>query len=466
MPTILIVDDNRDTRDNFTELFRQYGYKTVSTEFAQKGLQFIKERKVDCAVIDIRLPDMLGIDMLARLKEEVKAGLIVIIVTAYADVSLAVKSIKLGAYDFLEKPFNNQALLVTVQRALESQQMKREIKQLRRSLGSDPDGEQIFGKSHAMSKALRQAEAVADTDLTVLVQGETGSGKEVMAHYLHRKSSRHQNQFITLDCGSIPENLIESELFGFQKGSFTGAVESKPGKFLQADNGTLYLDEIGNLPIEHQRRFLRIIEYKSFSPIGSKKEITVNTRIIVATNANLEKLVDQEKFRPDLFFRLSEYVIQIPPLRERVEDIPHLAKIILEEANIEMGRNVAFIDDEAMRKLISYRWPGNIRQLRNVIRRAILTANESLQAQHIVFQEKPQIEDRSDFVLKIQNQDLDQFVNLKSAYEQYAKNLETRLVKQAIESARGNLTTAARIYGTDRRNFYRILNRLQITNIR
>ncbi len=454
METILVVDDKQDTCENIAELFSNHGYKTLKAFTGQQALQLIAEKNPNAVILDMRLPDMSGINVLEQIQSAIDTGLAVIIITAFGDVALAVKAMKKGAYDFLEKPFNNDVLLLTVQRGLQNQKIKQELNHLRRELGADPEGEQIFGKSEASHRLLKQIEAVAQTDITVMIQGETGSGKEVVARYLHKRSKRNNRQFIPIDCGAIPETLIESEFFGFEKGSFTGAYEKKVGKFQLADGGTLYLDEIGNLPLEQQRRFLRAVENKAFHPIGSKKETQVDIRLIVATNSKLEKLVDEGKFRSDLYFRLSEYIINVPPLRERVDDIPHLAGRFLHEANLEFDRKISGFREDAIIKLINYDYPGNVRQLRNIVRKAALMATNLICPDHIHFHnENAPFSDREK-TWGFYYSDLSNYGSYKEAFDELTKNLEMELIKNALLTARGNVSKAAQIYGIDRRNFY------------
>ncbi|HQH56729.1 MAG TPA: sigma-54 dependent transcriptional regulator, partial [Candidatus Marinimicrobia bacterium] len=315
MNSILIVEDSQDTRENIAELLTMNGYKVRTTDNGQTALRIIKTQMPDCVILDVRLPDTTGHEILKQIQNEIESGLVVIIITAYGEVSMAVNAMKMGAYDYLEKPFENAVLLMVVKRGLENQQVKRELAHLRQMLGTDQDSEQVLGHSPAIKKVISQINSVAQTDLTVLIQGETGTGKEVAAHLLHNKSKRAKQPFIAIDCGAIPENLIESEFFGFEKGAFTGATQSRPGKFQLAHQGTLYLDEIGNLPLAQQRPFLRVIENKTFRPIGAINESKVDIRLIIASNANLLQLVSENKFRKDLYYRISEYTITMPPLR-------------------------------------------------------------------------------------------------------------------------------------------------------
>ena len=459
MDSILIVDDNIDTRENISELFAENGYKTYTSGDGKSAIYKIRKYNPNCVILDMKLPVMDGWQVLENIQTEIRSGMIVINITAYGEVSTAVKAMKMGAYDFIEKPFNNEVLLLIVSRALSSQKVKKELNNLRRSLGETINGEEIFGKSEAIKKILKQIDIVAPTDITVLIQGETGSGKEVIANYIHRISNRNKFPFVALDCGAIPETLIESELFGFEKGSFTGAYKRNKGKFEIANQGTLFLDEIGNFPLQHQRRLLRVVEQKKISPIGSDSEIEIHTRLIVASNKDLQRLVDEGNFRKDLFYRLTEFVINVPPLHERVEDIPHLVNIFIQEANKEIDRNVSEISNKAMKYLLNYTWPGNVRQLRNVIRKAVLLASNKILPQHINLPCKDIYESRISETTRFS---LEKYSSFKNALKDISSDIEKELINRAVSEANGNLTKAAKIFGIDRKTFYRKIEKYKI----
>jgi len=459
MDSILIVDDNKDTRENISELFVENGYKTYTSGDGKSAIDKIRKNNPNCVILDMKLPIMNGWQVLENIQTEIKSGMIVINITAYGEVSTAVKAMKMGSYDFIEKPFNNEVLLLTVRRALKNQKVKKELNNLRRSLGEIISAEEIFGKSEAIKKVLNQIDIVAPTNINVLIQGETGSGKEIVANYIHHKSSRNEFPLVAVDCGAIPETLLESELFGFEKGSFTGAYKKKQGKFEIANQGTLFLDEIGNFPLQQQRRLLRTVEQKKISPIGSKNEIKIDIRLIVASNKDLQHLVNEGKFRKDLFYRLSEFVINVPPLRERLEDIPHLSNIFIKEANEEINHTVSEISDEAMKCFLNYTWPGNIRQLRNVIRKAVLLASDKILPEHINLPCKDIHKTR---ILEATHFSLEKYGSFKNALENITSDIEKELINRAISETNGNLTKAAKIFGIDRKNFYRKMKKYTI----
>lgn len=459
MDSILIVEDKRDTRENIAELFSINGYKVRTAPDGKTALRYIRTQPPDCVILDVRLPDMTGHDILKTLQEEIEKGMIIIIITAYGEVSLAVSAMKMGAYDYLEKPFDNEVLLLAAKRGLDCQHIRKELINLRKMVTNDADSEQIFGRSLEIKKVIKQINSVADTDMTILIQGETGTGKEVAARLLHKKSKRCGQPFVAVDCGAIPENLIESEFFGYEKGAFTGAMQNRPGKFQLANGGTLYLDEIGNLPLTQQRHFLRAIENKAFRPLGSTKECKVDIRLIIASNSNLSQLVFENKFRKDLFYRISEYIITMPSLSERVEDIPHLSGLFLAEANFEFNRQITSISEDAMAKLLSYNWPGNIRQLRNVIRKAALLATDTIRLSHLTFPTEIAPEFPGQRFFSVQKNDIERYPNFRAAYADLIQEFEKALIKEAYQIAHGNISKAARIFGIDRRNFYHKLDK-------
>jgi DNA-binding NtrC family response regulator len=447
METILIADDNIDTMENIAEICEDHGYQTYLASDGVAALEIIKKQNPDCVLLDMKMPKMDGWDVLGNIQREIDSGMIVIMITAYGQVAKAVQAIKRGAYDFIEKPFNNEILLLTIERGLSSQRVRKELRKLKDSLQQNIDGTKLFGKSKAIQKVIKQIDIVAPTDMTILIQGETGTGKEVLAQYIHRQSQRCNLPFIALDCGAIPETLIESELFGHEKGSFTGAYRRNTGKFEAAHRGTLFLDEIGNLPIQHQRRLLRVVEQNKVLPIGANEPITVDVRMIVASNKRLDKLVNNGQFREDLFYRISEFVITMPPLRERCEDIPHFISTFMSEANEELNRHVQGITETALEKLLNYHWPGNLRQLKNTIRKAVLLATDKITPENLSITEL-------DTPSSLPNLDFNLHDNFKAALEDYYLRIEKEVIQKAIQKANGNLTQAAKIFGIDRTTLY------------
>ena len=456
---ILVVDDNVDTRDNIKEILEDEGYDVTTASNGVDAVSLINNNPVDCLVLDMRLPGKDGWEVLKEIKPKIDAGLAVIIITAYGDISSAVKAVRMGAYDYIEKPFDNDALILAVKRGLENLRLKRELSDLKRLIYSKKDLEEFFGCSKAIKKVLDQINMVASTDISILIYGETGSGKEVIANFIHNRSLRKNNPFVAIDCGALPDSLIESELFGFEKGSFTGAYERKPGKFELANGGTLFLDEVGNLPLSQQQKLLRVLDTKKVLPIGSKKEKRVNTRVIAATNKDLSELVEKGEFRSDLYYRLSEFVIEIPPLRKRQEDIPIIVGNLIREANLELGKSVRSVSEEAMNKLMNYNWPGNVRELRNVIRRAVLVADEVIESENIVLNvstDEREWEPKRHINVSVCVNDGDKYISVLD-------EVDKELVKRALEEAGWNISRAAKLYGIDRTNFYRKMKKYGVT---
>lgn len=328
------------------------------------------------------MPGMDGIEVLKQIKK-ISSETPVVIITAYGRVQSAVEAIKLGAYDYLSKPFDNDEIVITVQRAIKERAMQQEIHALKAQLNHAMPLFEQMGHSDAIIKLNELVDRVAPTNCTVVLYGETGSGKEVVARYIHNRSPRRDKPFVAVDCGSIPETLIESELFGYEKGAFTGADQQKAGQFENASGSTLFLDEIGNLPISMQNKLLRALQERQVRRLGGNKEIAVDVRVIVAGNERLESLVKSGRFRMDLYQRLNEFHIEIPPLRKRKDDIVFLSKWFLDATNTELNKHVHGFTKEALDILLAYNWPGNVRELRNVIRRAVLLSSEMIEPAYL-----------------------------------------------------------------------------------
>lgn len=374
-PQILIVDDEEKIRKVLTRLLEDEDYRVKSVENGQKAIAILHSYKPDVVLMDQNMPGLNGIDALKTIKEK-NPNLTVIIITAHGEVSLAVDAIKKGAYDYLEKPFDNDKLLLLIKRAIDHQRLTVEISDLKRKLTEQKSFESIIGTDEKMKKVIKQAKCVADTDTTVLIQGESGVGKEIIANAIHQTSRRKEGPFVAVNCGAIPLSLIESELFGHEKGSFTDAKETKPGKFEQANGGTLFLDELGELPLDAQVKLLRVLEDKKITRVGGIKPIPVNVRILSATNNNLEERVQKGSFRLDLYYRLNIFPIQIPPLRERKDDIPLFIEYFINMFNCELGLHVKNMSKQAVDQLLNYNWPGNIRDLQNAIQSAMILCRE------------------------------------------------------------------------------------------
>jgi len=373
---VLIVDDLEEARWVLSNLVQQAGLAPVAVASGEEALARIRQEAPDVMLLDVRLPDMDGFEVLTRTKAHHKV-MPVIMVTAFGKTQDAVRAIRAGAYDYVAKPFSNDDIVLTLRRALEEKALRGQIRHLHdgsgHAAGSLLDS---MGKSAAVQHILRQVEQVAATNFSVLVTGETGTGKELVAQAIHAGSPRAAKPFVAVDCGAIPESLIESELFGHEKGAFTGAHHAKAGAFELAGEGTIFLDEIGNLPLAMQGKLLRVLEERKIHRIGSTNERDVDFRVVAATNLDLRAMMDQHAFRRDLYHRLAEFTIVLPPLRERTEDLPFLVNRFLALANQELSKQVGGLSDSAWGLIQRYDWPGNARELRNQLRRAVLLCGD------------------------------------------------------------------------------------------
>jgi len=383
METILIVDDDRDFRFNLSAILRGAGYDVRTASHGRQAIKEVARCAPSIALLDFRLPDMDGMKVLEEIRK-VDRDLITIMVTAHGDVKGAVIAMKMGAFDYIAKPFDEEELILIIKKALETRSMSREVERLRKKLGESRDDEEIMGKSPRIQQILRQVEIIAPTNMTVVIQGASGTGKELIARRIHQMSRRRDQPFVAVDCGALPETLMESEFFGYEKGAFTGADGRKDGKFEQAHGGTLFLDEITNLSEAVQMKLLRVLQERRLQHLGGQREISVDVRIVAASNVLLSEQVRKGRFRDDLYHRLNEFQIELPRLAERMEDIPILAKSFLEGANREFQKDVKGFSPEAMKCILSHAWPGNVRELMNVTRRAVLLAeSDTIELDHL-----------------------------------------------------------------------------------
>jgi len=381
--TILVVDDESDLRDSLNKVFRKEGYLVLTANSGEEALNILHTKHVDLLLTDLRMSKMSGIDLLRKVKKQ-WPDIEVLVLTAYGTIEGAVEAMREGAYDFITKPLKRVELLKAIQRAFERQSLSLENRYLKEQLEGKIKRELITGRSHNMVSVMEWVERVAPITSTVLISGESGTGKEMVAREIHSRSPRANNRFVAINCGAIPENLMESELFGHTKGAFTGAIRDKEGLFKVASNGTLFLDEIGNVPQNLQIKLLRAIEEKEILPVGTTNPIFIDVRIIAASNRNLAKEVEEGHFRDDLYYRLNVVGIEIPPLRERKEDIPFLVDYFINNHSAELNKVIEKIADNAMNALMQYEWKGNVRELDNVIERAmILCDGHEIQLGHL-----------------------------------------------------------------------------------
>jgi two-component system response regulator AtoC len=370
--TLLIVDDDKNTREGLKRAL-QPSYEVLLADSAERALPLLDETEVDIVLCDIRMSGMDGLALLQRIAARSHPP-IVIMLTAYGNVETAVEAMKRGAYDFLMKPVNLDHLDMLIKRALRSCEVESENRSLHEQLDNRFGIENIVGQSGAMNEVFDVIRQAAPSQATMLIQGESGTGKELVAHAIHRLSPRAKGPFVAVHCAALSPTLLESELFGHEKGAFTGAAERRRGRFELADGGTLFLDEIAEIPTSIQVKLLRVLEERTFERVGGHETLDVDIRLIAATNADLRKLVEEGKFRSDLFFRLDVVSITLPPLRTRIDDVPLLCSHFLKDLNIRNGKHVEEISPEAMAILSTYPWPGNVRELRNVIERMVVLA--------------------------------------------------------------------------------------------
>lgn len=372
VPTVLIVDDEEGVCELLRDVLEDAGFETWLAYNAREALKILETGTPDTILLDIRLPDADGIRLIEEFNN-MGVHVPVILMTAFGTTEIAIQAMKQGAHDYLNKPLNLDELLLAVQKSVKLQQLVSEVATLREELDFEVDSvDNIIGHSRHMQDIFKIIGKVADSDITVLVQGESGTGKEVVARAIHNNSHRCNRPFIKINCGSIPEHLVESELFGHEKGAFTGAIYQKTGKFELAHNGTVFLDEIGELPPHTQVKMLRVLQEKEFERVGGTKCIKVDVRILAATNRNLKQLVEEGRFREDLYYRVNVVNIKIPPLRERMEDIPLLVNYFLNKASRKFNKEISGITHGAMAALRNYQWPGNVRELKNILEQGVV----------------------------------------------------------------------------------------------
>lgn len=446
--SILIIDDERNILDVLDEILQEDGYSVRTAENGETGLKILKQEEIDLVLLDIKLPDWNGIDLLKLIKSETPK-IEVIMISGHANVTLAVQATKLGAYDFIEKPLSIEKVRIAIAHALEKARLVSEKDEIAK-LGMEEY--EILGESSAIKDIREAIKRCAPTDSKVLIYGETGTGKELVAIAIHYQSQRSAHPFIRVNCAAIPDTLIESELFGHEKGAFTGATTKKIGKFELADKGTIFLDEIGDMGLACQAKVLRVIETGEFERVGGLSTIKVDTRVIAATNKDLSKEIENGRFRDDLYYRLNVVPIHIPPLRERQVDIPILIRHFLSRFCKERGLHIPLLDESAIRVLSAYDYPGNIRELRNLVERiAIMVKKETISEQDIatILGQKPITDNR----LPITNN-----LTLSEAQRSFLKKyIETQLTLHNY-----NIPATAKALGIERTNLYRKMRELGI----
>ena len=433
---ILIVDDEAIMRDSLNDWLMEDGYEPVAVEDGQKAIEIVRSQPFNVVLCDLKMPGMDGIETMQKIKE-INKDLPVIIITAYATVNTAVESMKQGAYDYIVKPFDPEEVSHLIRKIISHQQLLQENIILRQELKRVYQFRDIVGKNYKMQEIFELIRTVADSDASVLILGESGTGKELIARAIHYSSRRAEKPFVSVSCSALPESLLESELFGYEKGAFTGAVRDKPGRFEEANQGTLFLDEVGEMKPETQLHLLRVLQEREIRRLGGTGVIKVDVRIIAATNKNLERAVKEGSFREDLYYRLNVVTIQLPPLREREDDIPLLVERFLMKYNIKNNKNLEGISPKAIALLVQYHWPGNVRELENVIERAVVITK------HRVIQTE-------DLPPHIQS-----FQESKGIQPRKLKEVEKEHIQHTLEENKWNISKASKVLGIDRSTLYK-----------
>ena len=371
MKSILVIDDDRSICETLQITFTEKGYHVSTAGDSEEGLTKIRDMNPGVVILDIRMPKMDGLTLLEKIKE-INENISVIIITAYDDMQTTIRAMQLGAYEYIRKPIDLDEIECTIQRALENQDLNRRMDSLLKEISQEYELNNIIGKSKSMREIFKMIGSASTSRVTVLIRGESGTGKELIAKAIHYNSMNRKQPFVAVNCTAIPETLFESELFGHEKGAFTGAIATKIGKFELAGQGTLFFDEIGDVSLSIQAKLLRVLQEKKYERIGGTQTLTTEARIVTATNKDLEQMIRQEQFREDLYYRLKVIEIYVPPLRERREDIPLLVEFLLDKINKEFDRNVRKVAPDAMDFLRNQPWKGNVRELENVLRRAVV----------------------------------------------------------------------------------------------
>ena len=438
---ILIVDDEFSVRHSLTAWFEDEGYTVDAASSGKEALAKLAESQWDIFFLDLKMPGMSGLELQKKIKE-IQPDSTIIMITAFASVESAVEAMQTGAYDYLSKPFDPDYLALMVRNIIERKKLKEETASLKKTIDVVYSSKEIIGESSAIKKMMEDIRAVADTGSTVLIRGESGTGKELVARAIHANSKRRYAPIVTINCGALPESILESELFGHEKGAFTGAQYARKGKFEMADGGTIFLDEIGNISPKIQMELLRVLEDKKFFRLGGSKEIKADFRTIAATNKDLEAAMEAGEFRNDLFYRLNVFVIEIPPLTERRSDIPMLAQHFFNTFTSQMNKPVSKISPEAMKQLVDYDWPGNVRELENAIERAVVIcrANE-IQPADLPFSQARIEEESTDDSLEA---------------------LQIKHIKKILEQTGWNISKAAIVLQIDRVTLYNKINKYNL----
>nr|WP_321467094.1 sigma-54 dependent transcriptional regulator [uncultured Desulfobulbus sp.] len=459
---VLIVDDERDMRNLLAKVLSKKGGYTVSTaSSAEEALEAVRASMPDAVLTDIKMPGMDGLTLLQHL-HTIDPSITAIVMTGYGTIEIAVQALKEGAYDFIEKPFDNERILRTIGRALERTRLLRENLQLHHQLCDQDCHHGFIGRSKTLVRALELLKRVAQSNVTVLIRGESGTGKELAAKALHAMSPRADRPMVIVNCPALPEHILESELFGYRRGAFTGADRDKTGLFVEADGSTLVLDEVADIPVSVQTKLLRVLQEKEVQPLGQNKTFAVDVRVIASTNQDLEAKIRRGEFREDLFYRLNVMTVTMPSLSSMVSDIPMLAQYFLERFCREHQRQGLEFNDEALQALVQHRWQGNVRQLQNVISRAVLLSQGPLIELADLWEEGEQAGNFKVQADETPSAEAMLHLSYKEAKNSILAQFNTRYLSESLKAAGGNVTVAARQCGMERQAFQRLLRRYHI----
>ncbi len=444
--SVLVVDDEPGMREFLEIMLTKEGYEVSIASNGEEAIEKIGKESFDLAIVDIQMPGINGIEVLRNTREK-NYNTTIIMITAFASHESAIEAMKLGAYDYITKPFKIDEIKLVIKKSLDKNVLEKENTRLKKELDTKYGFENFIGSSNSIQQIFSLINRVSELNVNVLISGESGTGKELVARAVHYSGSRKDGPFIPVNCGAIPETLIESEFFGHAKGAFTGATRDKKGLFEEANGGTIFLDEIGDLPIHLQVKLLRVLEEKKVRPLGKTESVSIDVRIISATNKNLEQEIMDNKFREDLFYRLNVIKVAMPPLRERKDDIPMLALHFLHKFAIEMDKKITGISNEALEELEKYHYPGNIRELENIIARCVaLETNEIIKKDSL-----PKLNTEGDYI------DLTDTLNAKDSIDLVLGDVEKQIIENALKSSRGNKSETAKMLGITLRSLrYRL----------
>jgi len=454
--TLLVVDDEQD----LLQLLRRSLEPDLSCDVAtalsgEEAIRIVQDSQIDLVLADIKMPDMDGLELLGRIREE-QPWLTVVLMTAYGCIELAVEAIKAGAYDFIAKPFDHDSLVLTLRKALERSSLLRENLRLQRHVQEESAFQNLVGRSRAMQRVYETIQMVAKTDLTVLITGESGTGKDLTARAIHALSSRSRQPFVVVNCPAVPENILESELFGYRKGAFTHATQNRIGLFQEAHRGTIFLDEIGDISNSIQTKLLRVLQEKEIKPLGDTKSIQVDVRVVASTNRNLEEKIRRGEFREDLYYRLNVLPIILPALRERREDIPPLADHLLAKRCAELGKPPKTVSPELMDLFLKHPWEGNVRQLENIILRGILFApREQIRPEDVGFGQM------SSATTSMVESNLAR-LPYREAKEDALRRFNSEYLQELLKTTQGNVSQAAQLCGLERQGLQQVMRRYGI----